>query len=119
MLPRIHYQGYQNLLEALIPLKDHLDQKNPETMTLVEAWQRVEDIFRHEVMGLTGEELEPAIASRWQSTQTEIYRSLRLLQTDILFLQSSRQKSTSHQRLDNVTRRVAQIINYCKGMLKL
>ena len=42
-------------------------------------------------MGVSGEDLEPQALSRWQSVQTEIHREMKLLSTELLFLQLGRQ----------------------------
>lgn len=117
MLPRLHYQAYQEFLAALLGLHNHLCGSSLEVASLQEHWQPVQQVFQSQITQLNAEGVDSAIASRWQSIQTEIYRSFRLLETDILFLQASRQAHTSEQRLKTVCDRLVQIISYCQGMI--
>lgn len=48
---------------------------------------------------------------------TEINRSLRLLETDMLLLRSARSSDTSSKRLFNFQQRLEQVIGYCKLIL--
>lgn len=52
-----------------------------------------------------------------QSVQTEINRNLRLLGTDVVFLQSARQAATQQQRLQQVCDRLVKLLEFCDGML--
>ena len=117
MLPTLHRKAYQQLLDALTELRDHLS-KASSTHAVPEKYKAVQQIFTEQVMSLQGNQVEPATLSRWQSVQTEIYRAYRLLQTDILFLRSSRQAATSKQRLETVCDRLDQLIGYCQALLQ-
>ncbi|PSO50815.1 MAG: hypothetical protein BRC40_15055 [Cyanobacteria bacterium QH_8_48_120] len=118
MLPPIHLQRYQKLLTLLEQLQQSATAPNFEGTDLKKDFQKVQQFFQNQVMTLTSEELDPEVAARWQSLQTEIHRSLRLLQTDVMFLQASRQATTSQQRQARLCDRVEQLIGYVKALLE-
>jgi hypothetical protein len=113
MLPKAHCQGVQNLLNALLTLQEQLGRDES-----LSAFEQVQQVFQEQILGLSGEGLDGALASAWQSMQTEIHRNLRLLATDLLFLASARQAATTQQRLGSVRDRVGHIIGYCQGMVE-
>ncbi|NEO28644.1 MAG: heterocyst frequency control protein PatD, partial [Kamptonema sp. SIO4C4] len=55
--------------------------------------------------------------SSWQSIQTEINRTMRLLQTDVLFLQASRQMATRQQREQGCLQKIDKLIQFCHTLL--
>ena len=118
MLPKSHLSAYQEFLTVLLTLRDQATTEPPDAAYLQETFARVEQIFQSQIMSLPDDSLDPEIASRWQSVQTEIYRALRLLKTDIMFLRSSKQAATAEQRLAAVGDRLEKIIGYCQVILQ-
>ena len=119
MLPRQHRNAYQNLLAALITLREQAASSHPDPVVLGENCQRVQRIFDQEILTLTSDELAPPIVPRFHSLQTEIHRFLRLLATDLLFLQSSRQVTTCQRRLEELGKRLEAGIAYCQAMVEM
>lgn len=117
MLPQSHIQAYQEFLTVLLTLRDHVTAEPPNAAALQETLARAQQIFQ-QIMNLPDESLAPEVAARWQSVQTEVYRALRLLNTDILFLRSSKGAATSERRLTAVGDRLEQIIGYCQVILQ-
>lgn len=118
MLPKLHLQAYQEFLTVLLTLRDRATANQLDEEELQKSFERVQQVFQEKLIGLNGEEIDPAILPRWQSVQTEIYRALRLLSTDILFLRSSRRAATSEQRLSAVRDRVEKMIGYCQAIIQ-
>ncbi|MGK7874305.1 MAG: heterocyst frequency control protein PatD [Xenococcaceae cyanobacterium] len=118
MLPKLHCQAYQEFLTALLELRDRATAPNLEAASLQENFKQVQQVFQGQIMILTSDGLDPAIAPRWQSVQTELHRALRLLEMDIMFLCSSRQAATAGQRLASVSDRLEKIIGYCQLLLQ-
>ncbi len=116
MLSRSHSQACQNLLQDLRCLQEQATMTHGDISSLQQAFEQVQQTFAQDVMGLSSEGLDPAIASRWQSLQTEMHRTLRLLATDLLFLRSCRQATTRQQRLGLICDRIQQMIDYCQVM---
>lgn len=54
-----------------------------------------------------------------QPIQTEITKQLRLLETDILFLQTARQSATVQQRKQQICNRLTLLLRYCAAILAM
>lgn len=117
MLPTIHRNAYQHFLTVLISLRELVASSQAESDALGQGFRQVQQVFQTEILILSGEELEASIAPRFQSIQTEVYRSLRLLETDFLFWRTSRQAATSQQRLVVLENRLEALIGYCQAAI--
>ena len=53
-----------------------------------------------------------------QSVEVEINKNLRLLETEFLYLESSRQLITIHSRVDKIQQRIIKLIEYSKFINK-
>lgn len=111
MLPLSYRERYQAFLETLNQLNSQLTEE-ADPATLKSLFSQLQQQFQGEIMTLTGEDLTGDTFSRWQSSQTEIHRTMRLLQNDMMFLQTSRSAKTSQQRLATVRDRVGKLINF-------
>lgn len=118
MLPKSEQKSYKNFLVSLTQLRDQVTVSDTNITKIAENFQAVQEIFQNQLLGLTTEELETSIIPSWQSIQTEIHRMLRLLGTDILFLQSSKRQETIQQRLDTIRDRTEQLIGYCQAIMR-
>ena len=119
MLRSLHKISYQEFLTELLKTRDQITAKDLDTKPPLELGADLQKIFQEKIMNLNSDDLEPELVSRWQSLQTEIYRSFRLLTTDLMFLRSSVQSTTAQARLVKVTERLDQIIAYCQVILTL
>jgi uncharacterized coiled-coil DUF342 family protein len=116
MLPTSHSQAYHNLLNKILTLQSLLNQLPLNPDQIEESLQQLEQVFQEQVIALTPEELELGIVSRWQSVQTEIHRTFRLLRTDVLLWRAGKQATTKTQRLKVIGNRLEQLIDYCRIM---
>ena len=121
MLSMSHSQAYQKFLTLLEKLHDYMVQVNDDIdiKSIQKQFQTIKTFFQQEIASSTPQQLDEAIATRWQALQTELYREFRLLDTDILFLASSRQAKTKAQRLQSVGDRLERIKGYCSAIVKL
>lgn len=119
MLPRSHNRAYQDFSTLLRNFKGYLSNSEVEVSNsqIQQKFQELKLWFDQNITYLNEQELEQAIASRWQSVQTEIKREFKLLTTDILFLKSARQKPTQIKRIQSISDRVTKLIGYCQVML--
>ena len=111
---RQRYQEFQNALEQLH--ESAIDQ-NLDLNRLQKNHQNVQQLFRDQIASLNADDVAPDYASRWQSLQTEIYKQIGLLQTDVMMLKVSRSAATSGSRLASAKNRINTLIGYCKAML--
>lgn len=82
-----------------------------------QKFQALAEWFEQNIKDLSQQDLDIAIAPRWQSLQTEIKREFKLLSTDILFLSSARQNATQIKRINSISDRLTKLIGYCQIML--
>ena len=119
MLSSSHNRAYQDFSTLLTKFQSFLNAENePASLEQIqEEWQRVRLYFEQQIRNIDVGEISAAIASRWQSVQTEIKREFKLLSTDILFLSSARQNTTQDKRIKSISARLAKLISYCQIML--
>ena len=110
MLPSIHYQAYEKLLIELEKL---------QSGDLPGNFPLVQQVFLSDLVNLTGEDLNPEVIAKWQSLHTEIYRAFKLLETEMMFLRSSRQSQTIAARLTTIQGRIEKLIAYINAILEL
>lgn len=116
-----HSQAYQEFLISLEKLKNEflIDIEDIDISSLKTEFQKVKLFFQQNIASLEIENSNEAIAMRWQSLQTELYREFRLLDTDLLFLASSRQADTRLQRARSLLGRIERITKYGEAICQL
>ncbi|PSO50748.1 MAG: hypothetical protein BRC33_02385 [Cyanobacteria bacterium SW_9_44_58] len=112
MLPLAYREYYQAFLETLKQFQQSLNETDTDFTVLSSIFSQLQEQFQQNIMSLTGEALSGETLSRWQSSQTEIHRTMRLLQTDMMFLKTSRSTDTSQHRLATVRDRVGKLIEF-------
>lgn len=116
-----HYRAYQEFLTLLKKFQNHCDSLlvGSDVNAIQPEFESLQQWFQAHLIPLDAEDLEPNIAPRWQSVQTEIKREFRLLTTDIIFLASSRQAATQTKRLQTVGDRLQRLRDYCQVILTI
>lgn len=115
MLPTLHCQHYEEWLQTLERLKNRVERG----VNLSEEFTGVQQLYQEKIVTLSHEGIDLAIAPRYQSLQTEIHRTLRLLQTDFLFLNAARQSATVRERQRSCLQQIERLIGYCRAILNL
>lgn len=119
MLPLLHRQRYLEFQQALQQLHSCVTATHFEMSALRDIFQEVQQVFQTQITTLSADDLAPDYTSRWQSIQTEVYKQMRLLQTDTMLLLSSRSWETSQRRIVSVCDRIKTLIQYCEVLLQL
>ncbi|MBD1913438.1 MULTISPECIES: heterocyst frequency control protein PatD [unclassified Leptolyngbya] len=120
ILPEPLHQPYVDLRQMLdamqaIAQPALMAPSSLHTSALQKSFQAIQQHFQQQILA-TSAELE--LPSLVQSVQTEINRNLRLLSTDVAFLQSARQVATQQQRLQQVCDRLTKLLEFCDGVLQ-
>ena len=117
---RSHNRAYQDLLTLLTEFASYLitDEATSSQPRIKQKFQDLSLWFERNIANISQEELELAIAARWQAVQTEIKREFKLLSTDILFLATARQNETQRKRLKIINNRLTKLIGYCHIILQ-
>ena len=104
-------QCYQELQQALQQLQRTAAQDNLDRAALAIEYRKVQQFFGNQIMRADSGELDASETPPEQSYLTEIHKQLRILGTDITFLQASRQPATAEARLNT-------LIGYCGALLQ-
>ncbi|NET60078.1 MAG: heterocyst frequency control protein PatD [Symploca sp. SIO2E6] len=116
MLLPSRYQSYQAWQQALEQMAITITAKDLELAILQENFQEVQRLFRSQILTLSADDIAPDSASRWQSLQTEIYKQMRLLATDLMLFQASRSSTTRFSRQTGLKNRLNTLIQYCQEL---
>jgi hypothetical protein len=114
MLPESFSQAYQDFVKKLIFLQNDIDSGNLDLDSLQKNFKIAQHFFQTSIVNLSDENLDLEISSRWRSLQTEIYRTFKLLEVEMMRLQSSKKSTTQQQRLKSISDRLSQSIGYCE-----
>ena len=107
------YQEFSTLLTKFHSfLTVETEPASPERVK--QEWEQLKLYFEQQIANIDVGEISQAIASRWQSVQTEIKREFKLLSTDVLFLGSARQITTQNKRVKSISDRLSKLISYCQ-----
>jgi hypothetical protein len=79
--------------------------------------EAAQHIFQEQILPLDLDALDPSIAAKLQSLQTEMSKQFRLLSTEIVFLKAARQSATSSQRQKQIHDRLMLLKQYCEVVL--
>ena len=118
MLLKFYYQSYQGFLAKLLELQKQVMAKGWDLIRIKTLYNQVQEIFQNQMLTVKLDELDCNAIPLVQSAETEIYKNLRLLGTELLFLGSARQGGTTQQRLEKVQRIIEQLINYTNAVIK-
>ena len=116
MLSPSHNRAYQDFSTLLTKFQSFLSAENKQASSeqVKKEWNQLRLWFEQQIAGIDVGEIPEAIASRWQSVQTEIKREFKLLSTDVLFLSSARQITTQNKRVKSISDRLTKLIGYCQ-----
>ena len=115
----LDFQKYENLQKKIKNFQEYLVDFQENNQNIELAFISLKNIIEHDILNLDQENIEVIIVSQWQSIQTEIYRTYRLLKTDILFLKSAKKANLIKKRLHNIKERLTQLNSYCNSILSL
>lgn len=117
MLPRSHYQCYQEFLELVSNLRESTELPDPDVVLLEQQFHKIQSFHQDKILALNSQDLDSEILLRWQSLQTENHRSLRLMATTMMFLRTSRSNATTEARLASLREEIQRIIDRCQWLL--
>ncbi|MEG5059764.1 heterocyst frequency control protein PatD [Microcoleus sp. A2-C5] len=111
-------QCYQELQQALEQLQRTAAQDNLDRAALAIEYRKVQQFFGNQIMRAPSGELDTSDTPPEQSYLTEIHKQLRLLGTDVTFLQAAKQPATAEARQSAANSRINTLIGYCGAVLQ-
>ncbi|MEG4799771.1 heterocyst frequency control protein PatD [Microcoleus sp. ARI1-B5] len=109
---------YEELQQALEQLQRTVAQDNLDRAALAIEYKKVQQFFGNQIMRAPSGELDASQPPPEQSYLTEIHKQLRLLGTDVTFLQVAKQPATAQTRQTAAAERLNTLIGYCGAVLK-
>ena len=109
---------YRELAQALDELKRIATPDRLDRAALALEYRKVQQFFANQIMEASSSESECAQTRPEQPYLTEIHKQLRLLGTDVTFLQASRQPATAASRQTGAIARLDTLIGYCSALLQ-
>ena len=79
-------------------------------------WSKIENYLRSYIISLDINGLPSEERSQWQTWQTETYRYVRLLNTELLFWYSASKNQTQNDRFLVVNNRLKQMISLTESL---
>ncbi len=112
MLPKY----YKVFLEQLFMLQKQVLSESIDIAQTKIIFEQVSRTFEHKIFN---EDMHIYFKDNHkhtiiQSVKVEINKHLRLLKTELLFLESARQLETIHKRINKIQQRITKLIDYCK-----
>ncbi|OBU78022.1 hypothetical protein CEP10_02635 [Cylindrospermopsis raciborskii S07] len=107
------YQKYQELKTLVELLLSDVNKAHVYDPTWKSLLGEISGFFAREIAVFTD------LESRQQSYQTEISKQIRLLELDMMFLQSAKQTLTIKSRLESIQQRAEILIRYCQNILEI
>lgn len=117
MNTQFYRKQYQGFYDALNVLKESVSGSGEGEDDLKQVFARLKQLYQDEILPLSEEGEKDWQTPRWRSLQTEINRTMRLLQTDILFLQASQKSTTVDQRRKEFLQKIEKLMQFCQEIL--
>jgi hypothetical protein len=117
MLPDFYRHAFDRFQRSLQPFQQAV-QLGDRAM-LQATFQATQQLFQQEIASLDLEALDSEDSLKARSIQVEINKQMRLLATDLLFLQAARQPTTANQRQQQIGDRVDLLLRYCAALMEL
>jgi hypothetical protein len=118
MIPESYSHSYQKFRQLLEQFKADCCEPNSRGSLVQSRFQSIQQEFQAILDRGLGE-LDPAQVANIQAYYTEINKQLRLLSMDVIFLQASRQSTTSQQRQRQMGDRIERLLQYCEALLEV
>lgn len=119
MLVPSQRKSYQDFEAVLDNLHTCTQSQELDKAELQQRFQAVKQFFQSRILRLHPDQIKDEQVSVWQSRQTEIHKNIRLLETDIVMLQTARHAATIQSRVAIICDRLNTLKQYCRSMLQL
>ncbi len=108
-------EAVQTLTTQVNHLSEQCRLSNPDGKTLQPIFLMIQQTFQRQVLPLGDEVTHPETV---QPILTEMNRILRLLGTDIAFMQAARKSMTVQQRQAQMAEKLQKLLAFCEALRK-
>jgi hypothetical protein len=116
MLPTSHKSILTPWLNFLQDFQEIISEEKIDFSAIQNQWQRIQDYLQAQIVPIQAADFSTHQQSLWQTWQTETYRCVRLLNTELLFWQSAQQSKTKRDRYLTIKERLEKMIQLTKNL---
>ncbi|WP_141712687.1 heterocyst frequency control protein PatD [Cyanobacterium sp. IPPAS B-1200] len=117
MLSKSHFSMVKNWVFLLKDFQSQWLLQEINNYYQTPIWQKINEFLHSQIMGLSDDDFPPDNISLWQSWQTESYRFIRLLNTELLFFASAKQPQTKHLKANSINEKLQGAIALSEHLL--
>ena len=118
MLPTSHKNILRLWLNFLQDFQEMISEEQVNFSAIQSQWQKIQDYLQSQIVPIHATDFSAHQQSFWQTWQTETYRYVRLLNTELLFWKSAQQSETKHDRYLTIKERLEKMIQLTKNLLE-
>ena len=118
MLPMSPKKLLTSWLNLLINFRYAVCSQAVDLEVVKQSWQEIQTYLQSEIVPFELENLSTDIRTQWQMWQTETYRYIRLLNTELSFWRSSKQVETKKARHLSLTQKLNNTIVMTEKLLE-
>ena len=117
MLPKLHKNILISWLNFLEDFQNIISEEKVDFSAIQKQWQIIQDYLQSQIVPIQVADFPPEQQSFWQTWQTETYRYVRLLNTELIFWQSAQQLATKRDRYLTIKERLERMSQLSKNLL--
>ena len=118
MLPTSHKNILIPWLNFLQDFQEMISEEEVNFSAIQIQWQRIQDYLQSQIVPIRSTDFSVHQQSFWQTWQTETYRYVRLLNTEVLFWKSAQKPETKRDRYFTIKERLEKMIQLTKNLLE-
>ncbi len=117
MLPKSSKKVLITWLNLLENFQEIISEEKVDFSSVKKQWDRISDYLQSHIVPINCDNISGVNKFSWQTWQTETYRYVRLLNTEILFWRSSKQVQTKLDRFLNIKKKLEEMIQLTNHLL--
>lgn len=116
MLPTTHKNILKIWVNLLQDFHKILSEQKADLINIQTQWQEIQSYLKSHIMSIDCDNFPVEKKSVWQTWQTETYRYVRLLNTELLFFYSAKQTKVQETRLLGIKQKLEKMIQLTNNL---
>lgn len=110
MLPKSPFSLLSDWLNLLNEFRGIFTDNSNDKEEILARWQKIHDYLQTTIMSLDEGNVDVSVFPQWQSWQRETHRYGKLINTELLFWQSSLASATREKRKEMILQHLQEMI---------
>lgn len=115
MLPKSHFFWFWDWLNLLEEFRLLFSDNSHDREKIFERWQNIQDYLHSQIMSRDETDVDVLVFPMWQSWLRETRRYVRLVNTELLFWQSSVVSATREKRKEMILQHLQAMIDLTRN----